>query len=95
MKKNILQILRTGVSRSKEPLERYYKYFYFFKYLIQREGDLTITRRNDFWSFANKQNRLELINDIYKVRRFTMTDDAYFSIINRFENGDAYGIVKA
>ena len=94
MKNLINTILRTGFTRSQKPLEDYIKYLYPLKYILRvGEAGFVCCNHNPFWRFENKQNQMELYHDIRGVHRRSMTDDAYFRIINRFENGDKYGII--
>lgn len=95
MKHIISSILRNGVTTSKKKtLDDYIKYLYPLKYILEIDSDTKWVRcnRNAFWYEPNNQNRIELYHDIMAIHRANIKDDAYFRIINRFENGDKYGI---
>lgn len=93
MKNLITTILRTGLTKSKKPLEDYIKYLYPLKHIltVNQFGWVTCNN-NGFWKPGNNQNRTELFNDVYGIHKKSITDNNYFRIINRFENGDRYGI---
>ncbi|MBR5272778.1 MAG: hypothetical protein IKU25_05220 [Clostridia bacterium] len=93
MKKAILSVLSRGYCTTKKyNADDFQKYLYFLKYIMQNaecyEG--VNIKSNEFWSYENNKNRFDLIDDVKKTdfRRFP------FSICNRFENGDGYGIKK-
>lgn len=93
MKNLIGTILRTGLTKSKKPLEDYVKYLYPLKHIltVNQFGWVTCNN-NGFWKPENNQNRTELFNDVCGIQRRKITDGSFFHIINRFENGDRYGI---
>ena len=92
--KNLIQtILRTGLTKSKKPLEDYIKYLYPLKHILTvNQFGLVVCNDNGFWKPENNQNRTELLHDIYGINKKNIKDHSYFRIINRFENGDKYGI---
>lgn len=93
MKNIILKVLRTGYTVSKKPLEEYIKYLYILKYIFREDSvGSACCNKNSFWDYKNIKNRTELISDIANIDRRSMADDYYYHIINRFENGDKYGI---
>ena len=93
MKGLISTILRTGFTKSQKPLADYIKYLYPLKYILRvNEVGWVASNDNSFWKFENNQNRVALFQDIGNIQKKSVTDDAYFRIINRFENGDRYGI---
>ena len=96
MKYTIIGILSKGYYDGKKyKSEDLCKKLYFLKHIIQNSDVLQIMNKpNNFWNFGNNQNRRELIDDIRRVHQFKMTDNFYFHIMNRFENGDGYGIQK-
>lgn len=94
MKNIIIKILTTGFSTTRKyKLQDLCKWLYPLQYILRDGNGLSICcNENKFWSSENNGNRSELLLDICGIRRRNMTDDAYFRIINRFENGDKYGI---
>lgn len=96
MKNIILTALKTGMTRTKKSLAEFTAYLYPLSYLFTT-NDLgwIVCNKNPFWSEENNYKRIALINDIKAIHRKNMKDSAYFHILNRFENGDGYGIVKA
>ena len=93
MKNLTLKILRTGYSTSKIPLEDYTKYLYLLKYIFNTDSTGRVScNDNPFWEHTNQKNRMDLYHDIMNMRGKKLTDGYYYKIINRFENGDKYGI---
>lgn len=100
MKKIIAGILRRGFTSSKKvTLKDCVEYLYPLKYILE-ESDLgqfgmsVRCNQNPFWSKDNSQRIMELHNDIMGIHRAHITDTCYFRILNRFENGDGYGIIR-
>ena len=96
MKNAIYNLLKNGYYNGKKyTLDDMLKKLYFLKYIARADGGLQVmTSRNKFWDYTNNSNRIDLLHDLYSVHQFKLTDNAYFHIINRFENGDAYGIAR-
>ena len=95
MKQIIITILSNGFTTSKKyNLEDCIKYLYFLKYIFKTNSFTNCVCCNDnvFWLVSNNQNRIELLHDIIAIHKADIKDSAYFRIINRFENGDKYGI---
>ena len=93
MKSLILTILETGSTKSKKPIEDYISYLYPLRNILKVDECGRITHNNNaFWRFENRRNRADLICDIYNIRKKGIRDNSYFHIINRFTNGDRYGI---
>ena len=94
MKNYIYNLLRNGYTTTKKYTESdFIKYLYFLKYIIETKHTNFIgCKRNKFWDYTNNHNRIQLLADIQNIHRAKMTDSAFFHIINRFENGDKYGI---
>lgn len=93
MKNLTLKILRTGYSTSKKPLEDYTKYLYLLKYIFNTDSTGRVScNDNPFWEHTNNDNRMDLYHDIMNMHSRKPTDNCYYRIINRFENGDKYGI---
>lgn len=92
MKKVIDTLLRNGYSTTK-------KYgstdLPFFLRGICKNGENggIVCNKNPFWEALNNENRIRLMHDMRgysnDIRKGTT-----FHIINEYENGDAYGIVK-
>lgn len=95
MKKFIEGILRRGYTHTaKYSLEDYIKYLYPLQHILQYSpAGFVSCNNNKFWRPENNQNRIELFYDVCGMRKAKPTDNCYFRIINRFENGDKYGIV--
>lgn len=93
MKRIISTILRNGFTKSKKDLKVFVNYLYPLQYILKK-NDLgwVICNDNPFWRAENNKNRTELYHDVYAIQRAKITDASYFHIINRFENGDRYGI---
>lgn len=93
MKKTIITILSKGYTTSKKNIEEIKKAFYPLKYLITNTHGITTCNSNKFWQAENNDNRRQLIADLKNAKLHSFKT-CYFSIINRFEHGDAYGIDK-
>lgn len=94
MKKIISNLLNTGSTKSKKPIEEFVDFLFILKYIL-RVNDLGYVTCNDnaFWKAENEKNRKDLVIDVLCIRRKKdMKDMGYFHIINRFANGDKYGI---
>ena len=94
MKNIILKILRTGFSETKKySAKQLNNYMFVLDGLFcDRYGLIVADVNNHFWDYYNKKNREELIHDLSAVKRRSVQDTAYFRILNRFANGDKYGI---
>ena len=93
MKNIILTILRTGFTKSKKSLEDLTEYLFILKYILRvNEIGFISCNNNAFWKAENNNKRMELINDILGIHKKDIKDECYFHIINRFANGDKYGI---
>jgi hypothetical protein len=93
MKNRIYNLLKNGYTETKKYTEQdLIKYLYPLKYIIQTQEYFIGCKRNKFWDYTNNENRWQLMDDISQIHRAKVTDTAYFRIINRFENGDRYGI---
>lgn len=94
MKQVIMTLLSRGYTTTKKyTADDLIKAFYPLKYLIRQEGELIRCNDNKFWNPKNNDNRIQLVHKLNCSRLHDMSTD-YFLIINRFENGDAYGIEK-
>lgn len=93
MKKTIISFLSKGYTTTKKyTLEDLTRKFYPLKYIAQKRSDGNIwLTSNNFWQDSNNEKRLALIKDLHGAKLGDIKG-AYFSIINRFENGDHYGI---
>ena len=93
MKNIILTILRTGYSKTKKyKAKDLCKKLFFLEHLIKDTEYGIFCKHNNFWEFDNRDNRRELINEIYKIRNFNVKDTHYFHIINEIVNGERFGI---
>ena len=93
MKKSITTILRKGFTTSGKPLADFISYLYPLKHVLCVNGSGQVTCNNNaFWSLENMHNRRDLYHDICSIEKKTVADNSYFHILNRFENGDRYGI---
>lgn len=95
MKQIIKNILINGFSKTKRyTIDDITNYLYILQYIFINNPDVGMITNNDnkFWQRENNKNRIELISDISSINKSTITDGGYFRIINRFENGDRYGI---
>lgn len=93
MKKIIIGILAKGYTTSKKSIEELTKAFYPLKYLITNKHGIITCNDNAFWKYENHRNRCELIADL-SMAKLGDIKGFYFHILNRFENGDVYGIDK-
>ena len=91
MKKTIIGLLAKGYTTSKKTLEELTKAFYPLKHLITIKNGLTMCNSNAFWKPENNRNRCELIADLSMAKLHDIKGH-YYHILNRFENGDKYGI---
>lgn len=93
MKNLIVTVLQSGFSTTKKPLADFIKYLYITKYIFHTDSLGRITHNdNPFWKPENRKNRVQLLRDVHSIHRNNVQDSAYYTIINRFENGDKYGI---
>ena len=97
MKKTIADFLSNGCYKgNKYNANDFIQKLFFLKYLISDTAVLKSVYCNDnpFWLPQNTTFREELIQAVQNIKRFSVNDTAFFEIIDRFENGDAYGIRK-
>lgn len=96
MKNAIYNLLKNGYYNGRKyTIDDMCKKLYFLKYIARADEVLQVrTKSNTFWEHTNNDKRIELLHDLYGVHKFSVTDIGYFRIINRFENGDGYGITK-
>lgn len=96
MKNAIYNLLKNGYYNGRKyTIDDMCKKLYFLKYIARADEVLQVrTKSNLFWEHTNNDKRIELLHDLFRVHQFKITDNAYFHIINRFENGDGYGIVR-
>lgn len=98
MKKAMLKFLSNGVyNGTKYTADDFIEKLFFLKMLIKEQSGVPmgiLSNDNPFWFLQNESNRYELVQAIENVRRFSVNDTAFFGIINRFENGDCFGIRK-
>ena len=93
MKNCIYNLLKNGYTETKKyTVENFTRYLYLLQYIIEKQEYFIGCKRNNFWNHTNNENRFQLMHDISQIHRAKMTDGAYFHILNRFENGDRYGI---
>lgn len=91
MKKLIVNALCKGYyAGTKYTAEDFFKVLYILKYVFEGGAVFNLQIKNNLpWS---REQRVALISDINKVHNFSIKDTYYFHIINRFENGDGYGL---
>lgn len=92
MKKIIDTLLRTGYSKTtKYSTQDLEKYLYILRGLFEdtEYGHIKV-KSNKFWDRDNSKNRLDLIHDMRSCTKDFKS--GRFHIVNRFENGDKYGI---
>ncbi len=92
MKRVIDTVLRNGYSKTTK-----YKVAdlpYFLRPIFKDVEGFGITcNKNPFWEASNNENRIKLMSDMRGYRK-DIRKGTTFRIINKYENGDAYGIVK-
>lgn len=95
MKQIIANILRAGYSITQTPLFALVNYLYPLKYILVSGGPTSICcNDNPFWGPCNAERRMELAHDVMGMHGRSMKKGTYRAILDRFENGDGYGIVK-
>lgn len=98
MKKAISNFLSNGVyAGTKYTADDFIKKLFFLKYLVDVRSGIqmgVLSNDNPFWLHTNKKNRDELIQAVENIQKFSVNDTAFFGIMNRFENGDCFGIRK-
>lgn len=95
MKKIIIGLLARGYTTTKKyTLDDLTKAFYPLKHIlrINELGQIT-ANDNYFWRFENNDNRYQLISNLTLATLGDITS-YYFHILNRYENGDHYGIER-
>ena len=96
MKRTIIRFLTNGYTATRKyTLDELSRAFYPLKHIAQKrpDGNIWLTS-NNFWQDSNNANRIELIADLSACRLGDIKDGGYFHILNRFENGDGYGIAR-
>lgn len=95
MKKLIAGILRRGYTTSAKSYEEIVRYLYPLQFILE-EGTVFHAKANGnpFWHPENSKNLMDLYHDVLRMYGHNLRYGTYYHIINRFENGDAYGIVK-
>lgn len=98
MKQIVAGILRRGFTTSKKvTLKDCTGYLYPLRYILTEGnpafGQSVVMNDNPFWKPENRKNQTDLLYDILGIHRHSVMDTCYFHILNRFENGDRYGIV--
>ncbi|MGN0005358.1 MAG: hypothetical protein ACI37Z_05250 [Candidatus Gastranaerophilaceae bacterium] len=92
MKRVIDTLLRTGYSKTQKYKVKDLPYF--LKPIFKDIDGFGITcNKNSFWDPTNIENRMKLIHDMQGYNK-NIQKGTSFRIINTYENGDAYGIVK-
>ena len=95
-KQTIIKLLKDKQVKTKATAIELMSEIRFLALIIKNGNNGTIMANNNaFWSDSNTNNRLTLANDLSKVTKFKITDHYYFHILNRFENGDHYGMTYA
>lgn len=92
-KKIIITLLCSGWTNSKKTAGEIFKGApHYLKALakVTMWGNLQ-ANGDKFWKSSNNENRNQLIDDIARIHRADIRDNAYFRIVNRFANGDKYG----
>ncbi len=93
MRKIIQTLLGAGCSDTKK-----YKVAdlpYFLRPLFKdRDGGGITANDNPFWSQENQENRVELMHDMQGYKEGDIRSGTAFQVLNRIENGDAYGIAS-
>lgn len=86
-------IIEQGTSAQRTiDLEGFKGFLYFLdEIFVQDYGDTVRAKKNPFWDYNNMSKRLELARDIRMITSNNIKGK--FSIYNRIENGDKYGIV--
>lgn len=95
MKKIIIGFLARGYTTTKKyTLDDLTRAFYPLKHIAQTRSDGNIwLTSNNFWQDHNNHNRCELIADLTTAKLGDIKSNLYH-ILNRYENGDHYGIEK-
>lgn len=94
MKKIIIGLLARGYTTTKKyTLDDLTKAFYPLKHIAQQDGHIIRTKNNNFWNYENNRNRCELIADLASAKLGDIKSNLHH-ILNRYENGDHYGIER-
>ncbi len=90
--KNVIHTLLTqGYSRTAK--YRVEDLPYFLRPLFEDDDAWGITaKHNRFWDDSNKEARRELTNAMLGYKEDDIREGTKFEVLNRIENGDAYGI---
>lgn len=90
-KNQLLTLLRTGYTKSNLTMNDlpYFLREWFRPFTEHGKG--LILNENSSRPLPCSWQRRKLILDFYAVKKFDVSDTAYFLILNNFENGDAYG----
>lgn len=93
-KKQLLTLLCTGYTKSALTMNDlpYFLRDWFRPFTEHGKG--LILNEKSTRPLPCEWQRQKLIRDIYEVKKFDISDVAYFLIVNNFENGDAYGTKK-
>ena len=94
MKRTMSAILRNGFTKSKKiTLEDMTEKLYFLPEILTKDGFFTVqSNGNPFWKPDNFKNRMQLLHDIQSAD--LREGYPFYTVYNRYENGDAYGIEK-
>ena len=92
-KNQLLTLLRTGVTKSNLTMGDlpYFMRPWFRPFTENGKGLILNTESRRPIPCERKR----LFHDFYAVKKFDVSDVAYFLIVNNFENGDAYGTKEA
>ncbi len=95
MRRAVVKLLKTGQTSSRKPISEFIRFWYPLRgvIMVNQKGKI-VANDSSFWSKENEQNRNELIGDVLNMKKRSMTDRSFFHMVNRYENGDAYGIAK-
>ena len=94
MKKILINLLEKGYSKTKKyDIKQLENFCYILKGLFTKKYNMICCNSNKFWHYENNNNRWQLIQDLKGYQK-DITKGTKFTILNRYENGDAYGIAK-
>ena len=94
MKNILINLLLKGYTKTKKyTIKDIEQYCYILQGLFQNKYGMICCNKNYFWHYENNNNRFQLIQDLKNYQKDIRKGTKY-TILNRFENGDAYGIAK-
>ena len=94
MKNILINLLTKGYTKTKKyTIKDIEEFCYILQGLFQNKNGIICCNSNYFWHYENNNKRMQLIQDLKGYSK-DIRKGTKFTILNRYENGDAYGILK-